>query len=72
MPHIIGNIQSLVQDTAPRVQKRVVQCVTQLYRHTLMWLSKAQSVNEQMQTVWSILVHIKAFIINMVDSDNDG
>ncbi|XP_014288732.1 symplekin isoform X2 [Halyomorpha halys] len=72
LPQIIGNIQSLVQDTAPRVQKRVVQCVTQLYRHTLMWLSKAQSVNEQMQTVWSILVNIKAFIINMVDSDNDG
>lgn len=72
LPLIIGNIQSLVQDTAPRVQKRVVQCVTQLYRQTLMWLSKAQTISEPMQLVWSILVNIKAFIINMVDSDNDG
>ncbi|KAL1131945.1 hypothetical protein AAG570_011556, partial [Ranatra chinensis] len=72
LPKIIGNIQVLLQDNAPQVQKRVVQAVTQLYRIALMWVSRASVVTDQMQSVWNILTNIKAYIINMVDSENDG
>lgn len=72
LPEVIVNIQILLQDRTPQVQKRVVQCVTQLYRIVLMWLARAPSVTENMQKVWSVTTNMKGFIINMVDSENDG
>lgn len=72
LPSVIISLSNLLQDKTPQVQKRVVQCVTQLYRLALMWLSKAQTVTESMLNTWNVLINMKAFIIDMVDSDNDG
>lgn len=66
------NIQTLLQDKAPQVQKRCVQCVTTVYRLALMWLSKAATVTDAMQKVWSMLNNMKAYVIDMIDSENDG
>ncbi|BET00821.1 symplekin [Nesidiocoris tenuis] len=72
LPKVILNIQTLLQDNAPQVQKRCIQCVTTLYRLGLEWLAKSTSVSEDMSRVWTMLNNMKAYIINMVDSDNNA
>ncbi|KAK9503177.1 hypothetical protein O3M35_011802 [Rhynocoris fuscipes] len=72
LPQVIVNIQMLLEDRTPQVQKRVVQCITQLYRIVLMWLARASTISDEMQMVWSVTTNMKGFIINMVDSENDG
>jgi symplekin len=66
------NLQLLLSDSSVAVQKRVIQCLTQLYKITLQWLARANSVSDLMQKTWNILCQMKTQIAKMIDHDNDG
>lgn len=72
LPKIMHSLQLLLGDTSIAVQKRVIQALTQLYKVTLLWLSKANSVSELMEKTWNMLCQMKAQIAKMIDHDNDG
>ncbi|XP_068085676.1 symplekin isoform X2 [Anabrus simplex] len=72
LPRVVANLSMLLQDSSVQVQKRVIQAASQVYRCTLGWLAKARSVTEEMEATWSMIGSIKAQIVNLVDSDNDG
>jgi len=38
----------------------------------LAWLAKARAISEEMEQAWAMMGSIKAQIVNMIDSDNDG
>ena len=66
------NLQLLLSDPSIAVQKRVIQCPTQLYKITLTWLSQAPSINELMEKTWHRLCQMKNLIAKLIDHDNDG
>lgn len=66
------NLQLLLSDSSVAVQKRVVQALTQLYKITLQWMARANSVSELMENTWNMLCQMKLVIAKMVDHDNDG
>ena len=72
LPKVMHNLQRLLSDTSIAVQKRVVQALTQLYKVTLLWLARAHSVNNLMETTWDRLCQMKSVIAKMLDHDNDG
>ena len=46
-------------DSALAVQKRVIQAMTHLYRVALVWISRAKTVTEDMEAVWTVVGKIK-------------
>ncbi|XP_063228750.1 symplekin isoform X2 [Bacillus rossius redtenbacheri] len=72
LPKVITNLAMLLEDPSVQVQKRVIQAAGQVYRCTLVWLSRVKNVTEEMEAAWSVMNRIKASIVNKVDSDNDG
>lgn len=66
------SLQLLLGDTSIAVQKRVIQALTQLYKVTLLWLARANSVTETMEKTWGMLCQMKTQISKMIDHDNDG
>ena len=58
-PKVIANLQLLMGDSALAVQKRVIQAMTHLYRVALVWISKAKTVTEDMEAVWTVVGKIK-------------
>lgn len=65
-------MQLLLSDSSVAVQKRVIQALTQVYRITLQWLSRSNSVNETMEKTWTVLSQMKSQVSQMIDHDNDG
>lgn len=72
LPKVMHSLQLLLNDTSIAVQKRVIQALTQLHKVTLLWLAKAQSVNQTMEKTWSMFSQMKSQIAKMIDHDNDG
>ncbi|RZF35803.1 hypothetical protein LSTR_LSTR009219 [Laodelphax striatellus] len=72
LPKVVPNLQILLQDSSPQVQKRVIQAASQVYKSTLAWVSKATLITEEMKAVWVMMGNIKKAIVDLVDSDNDG
>ncbi|XP_021916110.1 symplekin [Zootermopsis nevadensis] len=72
LPKVVANLSMLLQDSSVQVQKRVIQAASQVYRGALAWLAKARAVSEEMEAAWAMMGSIKAQIVNMIDSDNDG
>lgn len=72
LPKIVANLSMLLQDSSVQVQKRVIQAASQIYRGALAWLARARAVTEEMEASWAMMGSIKAQIVNMIDSDNDG
>ena len=66
------SLQLLLSDTSIAVQKRVIQALTQLYKITLLWLARANSVTDLMDNTWSMISLMKSQIVKMIDHDNDG
>lgn len=54
------------------MQKKVVQVSAQVYQTALGWLSRAKAVTDNMEAAWGVVSNIKAQIVNLIDSDNDG
>ncbi|PSN37455.1 hypothetical protein C0J52_11700 [Blattella germanica] len=72
LPKVVANLSMLLQDSSVQVQKRVIQAASQIYRGALAWLAKARGITEDMEAAWAMMGSIKAQIVNMIDSDNDG
>ncbi|KAJ4429987.1 hypothetical protein ANN_22191 [Periplaneta americana] len=72
LPKVVANLSMLLQDSSVQVQKRVIQAASQVYRGALAWLARARAVTEEMEAAWAMMGSIKAQIVNMIDSDNDG
>lgn len=72
LPKVVANLSMLLQDSSVQVQKRVIQAASQVYRGALSWLAKARAISEEMEAAWAMMGSIKAQIVNMIDSDNDG
>ena len=66
------NLQLLLNDSSVAVQKRVIQALTVVYKVTLQWLAKANTVTDLMEKTWNMLCQMKSLIAKMVDHDNDG
>ncbi len=72
LPKVMHSLQLLLGDTSIAVQKRVIQALTQLYKTTLLWLARANSVTDLMERTWNMLTQMKSQIAKMIDHDNDG
>lgn len=72
-PKVITNLRLMMSPDEPvAVRKRVIQAMTHLYKVCLSWLSKAKTITDNMEAVWNVVGEIKANIIYLLDSDNDG
>ena len=58
------NLQLLLSDSSVAVQKRVIQSLTQLYKITLQWLARANSVSDLMQKTWQVKAKNLFYISN--------
>ena len=72
LPQVIANLQMLMSDSALAVQKRVIQAMTHLYKVTLVWISRAKVVTDDMEAVWNVVHGIKEIIIHLLEAENDG
>ncbi|KAJ7374359.1 hypothetical protein OS493_007448 [Desmophyllum pertusum] len=62
----------MLNDDNVAVQKRVMLCVTQLYKFALQYICKQKAISEELEHLWELLIQIKEQIIDMLESDNDG
>lgn len=72
IPKIVLNLHMLLCDESVKVQKRVIQASSSIYRKMMVWLCTSQVISEDMEQAWNGLNRIKVEIVNMIDSDNDG
>lgn len=71
-PKVLVNLRMMFRDEAVAVQKRVIQATTQLYKVALRWICSAKEVDDLMETSWEYICSLKADIVSMLESDNDG
>ncbi|XP_029637763.2 symplekin [Octopus sinensis] len=69
---ILPNLGALFQDENVNVQKRVILAMAGLHRLALQWLSQSKTITEEMQQTWKQILQLKTFIIEMMESLNDG
>ncbi|XP_020601619.1 symplekin-like [Orbicella faveolata] len=73
---LLSKVQStlafMLNDDNVAVQKRVMLCVTQLYKYALQYICKHKAISEELEHMWELLITIKEQIIDMLESDNDG
>ena len=72
LPDVIVNLQMMIGDEVVVVQKRVIQAMTHIYKVALGWISKAKSLTDNMEAVWTVVCKIKDIILTLLDSENDG
>lgn len=72
LPRVMDSLDLLLRDSAPQVQKRVVQAASQVYRGALMYIARTQPVPPQMDKAWGSLCTMKSEIVKLIDNDNDG
>ncbi|CAB3359648.1 Hypothetical predicted protein [Cloeon dipterum] len=72
LPRLTSALMALLRDESVQVIKRAVQAASQVYKATLMWISKSKTVSETLEKTWQEVVQIRNFISDMVDHDNDG
>ncbi|XP_031566101.1 symplekin-like [Actinia tenebrosa] len=69
---VLGNLALMLNDENVAVQKRVMLCITQLYKYALQYVCKKRVITEELEQMWELLTDIKNQIISMLESDNDG
>ena len=62
----------MLSDPKVSVQKKAIQVSAGLYKLSLMWLSRAKSVTEEMESTWNAVNDLKKTILQLIDSDNDA
>lgn len=72
LPRVIPGLMALLTDESAPVLKRAVQAASQVYRSTLIWISKAKSVTDAHEKAWQQMGQLRNNISDMVDHDNDG
>ncbi|CAH0768020.1 unnamed protein product [Bemisia tabaci] len=72
IPKIMINVLTLIHDPSVHVQKRVIQASSTIYRCALALIAESGQSNNDLQSLWNKLTNLKALIIDLVDSDNDG
>lgn len=72
LSRIIANLHIMLGDEAVSVRKRVIQAMTFLYKLCLKWLCSAKTISDQMEAVWAAVSEMKADIVSLMESDNDG
>ncbi|CAB4003514.1 Symplekin [Paramuricea clavata] len=69
---VIHTIVLLLTDANVMVVKKVMLCLTQLYRLMLQFISKQKVVNDDLKATWEVLCMLKNQIMSKIQSDNDG
>ena len=46
--------------------------MTHVYKVALGWISRAKSISENMEAVWTVVSLIKDIILTLLESENDG
>lgn len=72
IPKVLHNMMMMLQDKSVSVEKKAIQTTAKLYKYTLMWLCKAKTVSEEMESSWNSVNDLKKFILKLIDSDLDG
>jgi len=72
LPRLASCLLALLQDESVMVLKRAVQAASQVYRSSLMWISKAKVVSDIHDKTWQEMGQVRNVITDMVDHDNDG
>ena len=72
LSRVMDSLDLLLRDSAPQVQKRVVQAASQVYRGALMYIARTHPVPAPMEKAWSALCTMKSEIVKLIDNDNDG
>ncbi|GAB0092927.1 Symplekin [Sergentomyia squamirostris] len=74
LPKIIPILVLLLRDHSPQVQKRVIQGFAAIYRSALIWIctEDQDNVTDSMEQTWNTICNIKAQIVDMMESLNDG
>lgn len=72
LPRVMDSLDLLLSDSAPQVQKRVVQAASQVYRCALMYIARTHNLPPQMEKAWASLCTMKSEIVKLIDNDNDG
>jgi symplekin len=72
LPRLANCMVSLLQDESVVVLKRAIQAASQVYRSTLMWISRAKAVSDVHEKAWQQMGQVRNMISDMVDHDNDG
>lgn len=65
-------MQHLLNDENVNVQKKVILCLSGVYKTLLLWLAKSKHPTGEMTQVWEIMTMMKKSLYDMLDSDNDG
>ncbi|EDO33007.1 predicted protein, partial [Nematostella vectensis] len=69
---VLSSLAVALGDDNVAVQKRVMLCVTQLYKFALQHVCKKRVISEELEQMWELLTQMKNQIIGMLASDNDG
>ncbi|KAL8604874.1 hypothetical protein ACOMHN_028502 [Nucella lapillus] len=72
LPRVTPCIMHFLQDENVNVQKKVILSFSGLYRCALQWVGKAKTVSPEMNVVWEQVNQVKANLLELIDSDNDG
>ncbi|KAH0548751.1 symplekin [Cotesia glomerata] len=74
IPQMLTPLLRLISDEVAAVSKRAVRASSRILRAALKWIVSSSSavVTPEMETAWNQLSSLKAHIIKMIDSDNDG
>ncbi|XP_059621299.1 symplekin [Phlebotomus argentipes] len=72
LPKIAPILALLLRDHSPQVQKRVTQVFAAVYRSALQWICADAETTDSMEQAWNVLGNVKAQIVDMIDSENDG
>ncbi|CAF3451513.1 unnamed protein product [Rotaria sp. Silwood1] len=68
---VIDSLHLLLNDENIFVQKKLILTIISIYKSTLTWLSKSQSIDNNIHSIWQCMTNIKNHIISMLNSDDD-
>lgn len=73
LPRVTNLLLTLLRDSSPAVQKRVIQAVGIIYKSALKWIcTTTDELTDGVESSWDHLGNMKAQILDMIDDDNDG
>lgn len=73
LPRVTNLLLTLLRDSSPVVQKRVIQAVGIIYKSALKWIcTTTDEITDSVESAWDHLGNMKAQIVDMIDDDNDG
>ncbi|XP_069117050.1 symplekin-like [Argopecten irradians] len=72
LPKILPCLQLLLEDENINIQKKVILVMSQVYKCVLQWMCNAKGISDDRTYVWEMVKAMKAKILEMADSENDG